>query len=211
MKKPKPGDMPGIRYPVPLDDVVDVTTAISQRAPHQRFLIGGASAGACLAAAATLRLRDEKNEGPDRLVLAYGTFHAALPALAPEVKARVRGRYGIAQANPATVERMNRNYAGSLEAMSDFQAFPGGGDLSDFPPTLMLDADRDTFRASGQAFRDELVAAGTAVEYRVVTDSRHGFFDKPETPTFAEGIRRIHAWLDHGVIEPGNLASSKDK
>lgn len=211
MKKPKPGDLPGIRFPVPLEDVIDVTNAIRKKAPHGRFLLGGASAGACLAAAATLRLRDEKNEGPDRLILAYGTFHAALPALTPEIKARVRGRYGIAQFNPATVERMNRNYAGSPAAMADSHAFPGGADLSGFPPTLMLDADHDTLRASGHSFRDELITAGTALEYRVIADSRHGFLDKPETPTFAEGIRRIHGWLNHSwSAEPGNLASSND-
>ena len=211
IKKPQPGVLPGIRYPVPLDDVIDVINAIRKEEPRRRLLLGGASAGACLAAAATIRLRDEKKEGPDRLILAYGTFHAALPALTPEIKTRVRGRYGIAQFNPATVERMNRNYAGSLAAMSDPHAFPGGADLSGFPPTLMLDADHDTLRASGQAFRDELKAAGTTIEYRVVADSRHGFLDKPQTPTFPEGIRRIHAWLNHSRSdEPGKLASSKE-
>ncbi|WP_432246216.1 alpha/beta hydrolase (plasmid) [Arthrobacter sp. G.S.26] len=210
-EEPTPGILPGIRFPVPLDDIIDVTNAIRKETPNRRLLLGGASAGACLAAAATLRLRDEKKEGPDRLILAYGTFHAALPALPPEVQSRVGGRHAP-QFDPATVERMNRNYAGSPAAMSDFHAFPGGADLWGFPPTLMLDADHDTLRASGQTLRDELKNAGTVLDYHVVADSRHGFLGKQETPTFAEGIRRIHAWLAHSWSDdPGNLASSKDK
>ncbi|MDR6438693.1 xylan 1,4-beta-xylosidase [Paenarthrobacter nicotinovorans] len=211
IRKPKPGILPGIRFPVPLEDVVDVIHAIRNEVPRRRLVLGGASAGACLAAAATLHLRDEEMEGPDRLVLAYGTFHAALPALTPEIKARVRGRHGIAQFNRATVERMNRNYAGSPAAMSDFHAFPGGANLAGFPPTLMLDADHDTLRASGQAFSDELKDAGTAIEYRLVADSRHGFLDKPETPAFAEGIRRMQVWLNCSRRdEAGNGASSAE-
>ncbi|MFJ6158746.1 alpha/beta hydrolase [Pseudarthrobacter sp. NPDC092184] len=204
ISKPKPGVLPGIRFPVPLDDVIDAANAIRKESPNRRLILGGASAGACLAAAATLRLRDEGQELPARLILAYGTFHADLPTLPPDIRARVRGRHGIAQFNPRVVERMNRNYAGSPAAMSDFHAFPGGGDVSEFPPTLMLDADRDTLRASGQAFRDELITAGTALKYCVVVDARHGFLDKPETRSFADGIKRIHAWLSHSwVQEPG--------
>ena len=133
--------------------------------------------------------------GPDRLLLAYGTFHAALPPVPEELRARIRGRHGLVQFRPDTVEKMNRNYAGSVEAMADPFAFPGGHDLTGMPPTLVLDADRDSLRASGEAFARELAAAGGNVSHEVVPETSHGFLDRPGSAAFADGIRRAAYWL----------------
>jgi xylan 1,4-beta-xylosidase len=83
VRKLPPGRPAGVRFPVPVDDVVDVFAWVRERSVHGRVVLGGASAGACLAASAAVRFRDEGRAGPDRLVLAYGTFHAALPAPSP--------------------------------------------------------------------------------------------------------------------------------
>lgn len=45
--------------------------------------------------------------------------------------------------------------------MADPFAFPGGHDLSGMPPTLVLDADRDSLRASGERFATELPTVGS--------------------------------------------------
>lgn len=194
IREPKPGKLAGIRYPIPLEDVLDAVTSVMDDAPRHAVALGGASAGACLAAAATLRLRDEGREGPTRLILAYGTFHAALPAISPGVRSRVR-RHGFTQFRSQTVEKMNWNYAGSLEAMGDHYAFPGGTDLTGFPPTLVLDAYLDILRASGEAFACELHRAGVPVEHAVVPSSRHGFLNRPGTKSFDVGIEKLELWL----------------
>jgi xylan 1,4-beta-xylosidase len=197
-RKPKPGVLPGVRFPVPLDDVTDAFTWARELSSDGRVVLGGASAGACLAAATTLRLRDEGRLGPTRLVLAYGTLHAALPLPSAQLVARIRGHHRFLQIQAATVDRMNRNYAGSPEAMADPHAFPGGRGVHDFPPTLVLDADRDSLRASGEAFAAELDAARVAVEHRVVPDSRHGFFERPKRRHFRVGIDILVEWLGNG-------------
>ena len=194
---PRPGVLDGIRYPVPLDDVIDVVFQVraeADAAGHE-LVLGGASAGACLAAAATLRLIREGQVGPDRLLLAYGTFHAELPPLSRELRTRIRGRHAFTQFRPSTVERMNRNFVGRIETMADPFAFPGGHDLSGMPPTHVLDADRDTLRASGEAFARELTEAGVDMQYRVVAESGHGFLNRPGTSHFDDGIGIMHAWL----------------
>ncbi|MET9992740.1 alpha/beta hydrolase [Streptomyces mutabilis] len=192
-RDPRPGRLPGVRFPVPLDDVVDAFGAVSrERGP---VLLGGASAGACLAAAAALRMEAEENALPAGLVLAYGTFHAALPPVSAELRGRLRGRHGLAQFRPDTVRRMNHNYAGSAEAMALPFAFPGGHRLPPLPPTLMVDADRDVLRASGEAFAGELAASGTVVTHRVVQEAPHGFLDRPHRPHFATGIALIGDWI----------------
>ncbi|WP_335991212.1 alpha/beta hydrolase [Glycomyces sp. MUSA5-2] len=194
-RKPEPGVLDGVRYPVPLDDVVDAVSSVHTEGTAPAIVLGGASAGACLAAAAALRLRAEGSLGPDRLLLAYGTFHAELPPITPDIAVRIRGRHGLVQFRPSTVERMNRNYAGRIDAMDDPFAFPGGHDLAGLPPTLCLDADRDSLRASGQRFAAELRSAGVAVEHQLVPESTHGFLDRPGTPGFNDGIARAAAWL----------------
>jgi xylan 1,4-beta-xylosidase len=185
----------GIRFPIPLEDVLDVVDQVRSEAVHGRITLGGASAGACLAAAATLRLIRENRPGPAAVVLAYGTFHADLPPIPDELGARIRGRHAIAQFRPQTVERMNRNYAGRPEAMADATAFPGGHDLTGFPPTLLVDADRDSLRASGGAFAAELARFNVPVDYEIVAEAPHGFLNRPESGYFATGMATISGWL----------------
>lgn len=95
------------RYPVPVDAVVSAGDDLRSEQP--RLVFGGASAGACLAVSAALRLRDDGKDLPDGLVLCYGTFHAALPSLPESVRARVRGLRGLTQFSPRVIHRMNLN------------------------------------------------------------------------------------------------------
>lgn len=191
-REPRPGTLQGIRYPVPLDDVLDVIEAVTADAP---VALGGASAGACLAAAAALRLRDDGSTRIESLLLAYGTFHAALPPIDAALRERLRGRHGLAQFRPRTVHLMNLSYAGSKAAMDAPYAFPGAKDLGGLPRTLVLDADRDSLRASGSAFATELGEAGVAVRHEVVPDTTHGFLNRPGRPQFDEAIRTLAGFL----------------
>ena len=194
-RAPRDGQLKGNRFPLPVDDVSDAIRHVQERSPHGRFTLGGASAGACLTAAATLRLRDEGGQLPLSLVFAYGTFHATLPAQSPALEAQLGGKTGFGSMNPAQAYKMNRNYAGSPDVMDNPYAFPGGHDLSGLPRTLMIDAFHDGLRASGEAFSQELAAAGVPVDYSVVEGSNHGFLNTPKKPTFDVGISRITDWL----------------
>lgn len=199
LRKPLPGTLPGVRFPIPLDDVTAAFEAVSLNAsrddkPAPRIAIGGASAGACLAAAATWDL-SKREKRPAALVLAYPTVHAELPPIQPELKRKLRSFRGLWQFTPATVERMNRNYAGSLAAMADPRAFPGGADLSKFPDSLILNAEFDSLRASGDAFASELRAHHIPVENEYVAGTRHGFLNKPGTDGMTAGLDRIASWL----------------
>lgn len=194
LRDPDPALMEGIRFPIPVDDAVDAFVAVADSSPRPVSL-GGASAGACLAAAAAAHLVSQTSISPASLTLAYGTFHAALPTVTADISSRIRGRGRLTQFRPETVHRMNLNYAGSVEAMSDSYAFPGGHALTPLPRSLLVDADRDSLRASGRAFAEELRMAGTAVTYAVIDDAKHGFLDHPGTPEFAAGVDAITAFL----------------
>jgi acetyl esterase len=79
--------------------------------------------------------------------------------------------------------------------MSNPYAFPGGHDLTGFPPTLLLDADRDSLRASSGAFAQELDRAGVPVDYEIVAQATHGFLNRPGTAHFNTGMRAMVRWL----------------
>jgi acetyl esterase len=189
------GALPGIRYPLPLDDVIAAFAHVRATTPDGRVFLGGASAGACLSAAAAVRMRDTDQAPSAGLVLAYGTFHATLPPRSTELRSRTSGIRGLVQFTPARTAKLNRNYAGTVQALQDPHAFPGGHDLHGLPPTLMIDADHDTLRASGELFARELDAANVAVDSSFVAGSWHGFLDRPRQPAFDEALRRITVWL----------------
>ncbi|WP_307852549.1 alpha/beta hydrolase [Glaciihabitans sp. dw_435] len=190
---PRVPGLRGFRYPVPVDDVVAVVNEVVGTAPSG-VILGGASSGACLVAAAVLRRRESGTGGGVRGVfLAYGTFHALMPRRAPELVRRLRG-YRRYTHVPRLVRLMNLNYAGTRAALLLPDAFPGGHPPGDFPPTLFIDADRDALRASGGEFARELTDAAVPVEYHVLPDIGHAFFDRPEIPEFAQGIRLIVEW-----------------
>lgn len=192
---PRPRRVGGDRFPAALHDVVDVIDAVTT--DREPYSLGGASAGACLAASAAITLRAQTlSAAPARLALAYGTFHAALPAMQPELRKRVSGRHALGQFTPRAVQIMNDNYVGADARFAPEGAFPGDAfSLSNLPPILLLDADRDVLRASGARFGDQLREAGAQVDQFVVPESRHGFLDRPQTQSFTKEVQRLAAWL----------------
>ena len=74
----------GVTYPVPHDDMVAATrwvrgNARSLGVDTGRISVGGASAGATLAAGAAVRLRDEDGWPPAHLILGYPVAHPVVP------------------------------------------------------------------------------------------------------------------------------------
>jgi acetyl esterase len=192
--KLKPSDN---RYPGPLHDVLDTYLDLAT-AWSSTPILGGASAGADLALAAALRLRDGEGASPAALVLLYGTFHGHPAPMPPELSARLRLRdraLGVFL-GADSLERMNMNYGGTAESLDDHSVFPGGGDLRGLPPTLVLNADRDGLRASGDAIAVELGSAGVPVTASVLADAAHGFLNKPKTVHFRQGVDEMINWMN---------------
>jgi len=189
------------RFPAALDDVAAALEDVLARSPHG-VVLGGASAGACLAAAATLRALDV-GVRPVGAVFAYGFFHGVHPR-ARDPRQRSRRHRRVTHA-PWALDAMNRGYAGSRRALGDRLAFPGGHDVGLFPRTLVVNAEHDNMRASGDLFASELAASGVDVDHHVLAGTRHAFLNRPDLVEFTTTTSLIADWcLSPRIQDPGS-------
>ena len=174
----------GVHYPVPHDDVVAAVRWAGKSAPSLgidpgRVSVGGASAGANLAAGAALRLRDTDGQPPAGLIFAYGVAHSVIPPVSGEHAVLMREVPAMLQFPPTATSFFNVNYLGGPISEASGYAFPALADLRGLCPTLVLNAEYDDLRASGQAFTAALAAAGVDVRQVMATSMLHGFLNLP--------------------------------
>jgi acetyl esterase/lipase len=174
----------GVHYPVPHDDVTAAVRWVRDNAPALgvdpgRVSVGGASAGANLAAGAALKLRDADRQPPAQLIFAYGVAHTVIPPLSADHAALMREVPAMMQFPPEATGFFNVNYLGGPLSTSDGYAFPAQADLRGLCPVLVLNAEYDDLRASGQAFTSALAAAGVDVRQVMAAGLLHGFLNLP--------------------------------
>jgi acetyl esterase len=186
-------------YPVPLDDVVAAYAwavdhaAELGSAPH-RVALGGASAGGNLVCGATLRLRDTGGPLPPLLLPMYPIVHPELPPFSDDLSVKLAEVPPEHVFDPPRVIEMNSAYVGA--SAPDGYAFAGlAADLTGFPRTLIVNDEYDTLRASGEAFAEQLAAAGVDVRVVLVPGVLHGHLNltgyPPALETFALMAREI--------------------
>ncbi len=170
----------GVHYPVPLDDCVAAARWLRDNGSKlgvdpARVTIGGASAGGNLAVATTLRLRDEDDWQPASVVPVYPVLHDVLPPLTPEIATAFEEVPPALRFTPEGTGFMNANYLGGHPA--DGYSFPTHADLAGLAPTLLVTAEYDDLRTTGEVFADQLSAAGVDVRLVQADGMLHGFLN----------------------------------
>jgi acetyl esterase/lipase len=204
---------PRARFPVASLQIVEafdwaVANADRLGADPSRVALGGASAGGNLATGAAMRLRDRATTAPSALALVYPVLHAPLPEADDDLRALLDGLPPFLTFPPEATTAINANYLGDADDQHGY-AFAGGHDLRGLPPTLIVNADRDRLRASGEAFGAELATAG--VDVRVVRErgAVHGFLNKIGDPVAERTLALIAEVLTGNRPVPGD--SSHDR
>lgn len=177
----------GVHHPVPLDDAVAAAEWLRAATPGP-FVVGGASAGGCLAAAVALRLRDA-GRAPDLALLMYPLLHPIVPEPDADLAAIVERVPEAFRFRPEQTVALNANYLGG--AAPDAYAFPGLADLRGFPPTYLETDEFDDLRASGELFARQLADAGVDVEYVVAAGVPHGHLNAVGSPYAAASADRM--------------------
>jgi acetyl esterase len=195
-----PGQPPGrVHYPVASEEVVAAFTWATASHPDTGgWFLGGASAGANLAAGAALRLRDDGRSLPRGVLLVYPVLHAELPPMTAELTAKVATLPDPGLVGAESIRRMNLNYVREPAALNEPYAFPGGHDLTGLPPTFILNSDVDPLRASGQQYGAELAAAGVDLVMIREGGVHHGHLNEPDNPGAIVSIHRMAEWMRSG-------------
>ena len=160
-----------------------------------RLMIGGASAGANLAVATVLRLRDREQLQPfGGAVLQFGAYD--LSGASPS---------GRAYADEWFIQA----YAGHVADRTNPDISPLYGDLHGFPPVLLVVGALDIVLEDSPAMAARLSAAGNEVDLRVYPESLHAFTSFP-TAMAAAALDGIESWLAAGSTSGDRLDHVSD-
>lgn len=171
-----------ICYPVPQDDCAAVLEAVRAApdrfgADPRRIAIGGASAGAALAAGVTVRVSGE-GRPPWQTLLVYPLVHPGVPEPDAELAEALAAAPAALAFPPAMSEAIDRTMLGGGRETATPYAYAGvSDDLSGFPPTYVENDEFDALRASGHRFAEQLRAAGVDVVEVTRPGVPHGHLD----------------------------------
>jgi acetyl esterase len=152
-----------------------------------RLVIGGASAGANLAMATLIRLRDKGLVSPFAgAVLQFGCY---------DLSGQSPGGRAVAD------EFFIKAYAGDVADRTNPDISPLFGDLKGLPPALLVVGTLDIVFDDNLAMLARLVSAGVEVDIRVYPESPHGFTSFP-TAMAEAATKGIESWLDNRLAKP---------
>jgi acetyl esterase len=172
----------GVHYPVPHDDVVAAFRWTRDNAgalgiDPARLSLGGASAGGNLAIGAALKLRDEDGEPPAALLPIYPVAHPVLPPASASLAAKMAEVPSLLRFRPEDTDFFNTNYLGGPLSKADGYAFGALAVLAGLPPTLVINAEYDDLRSSGEDFVARCALAGVDVRQVTAVGMLHGFLN----------------------------------
>jgi acetyl esterase len=188
---------PEAKYPVALDQVCHVVQVMAEGRIVRGLAAGGVvlagdSAGANLAVAAALRLRDEGRTGLVRgLVLNYGVFDRATSAEAD----RRFGGHGY-MLSGAEMEVFWRNYLRDERDAQDPLVCPVRAELRGLPPVLMIVPECDVLAEQSRAMAVRLGDAGVPVTFNVYPGATHSFLEAVSIAPLADrALAETGSWL----------------
>ncbi|KQQ05981.1 MULTISPECIES: alpha/beta hydrolase [unclassified Rathayibacter] len=178
-----------VRYPVPLDDVHAAWLELRAETPEATpVAIGGASAGAALALATALRLRDAGARPPEHVLLAYPFAHFPNPAVDDDVLRELMTLPALLRFPTVGIEGMVRTYVGRLSDLPA-DALPGAAPLAGLPPMSVMVNEFDELRGSAELLLRQLAEAGVAATGYLARGMPHGHLNR--TPALPEVDRSL--------------------
>jgi epsilon-lactone hydrolase len=156
-------------FPTPLDDCLAAYRLLLEERRPEEIVVGGASAGGNLVAAMVLRARDEGLPLPAAVVINTGAFD--LTGSGDTLQTN-DGLDSVLHGSTAPVMEV---YAGSTD-LRDPYISPLFGDLTGFPPTILLTGTRDMLLSDNVRMHRALRAAGVDADLHVWEAAGHGGF-----------------------------------
>lgn len=186
---------PEAKFPRALNECVEAIRYVAKHGQDwgldsSKILLGGDSAGANLALAAAIQLRDQGGPALKGILLAYPVCDSNFES--PSYREFATG-YGL------TRERMSMYWNFYVERPHDLRhplAAPLRAELVGLPPALILLAELDVLRSEGEALAEKLRRSGVDTEVNIFNGVIHGFLGASSTVAKARhAFRRAGDWL----------------
>ncbi len=198
---------PAHRFPAPLDDVVAVhhwatTAGDAHGIDPDRVALGGASAGAHLAAAAALAFRDAGTRLPAALVLAYPVTD---PLGGPYPETCDPDCPPLLWLDAEAVGGLFDVLVGASGEVPD-AAVPARNDLRGLPPMLVTTAECDALAPQGLRFARLARSAGVDATVHRAAGLLHGYLNTVGDSAPADRALARHVdWLRERLRTPATL------
>lgn len=175
-------------FPQGLADVVHTLRWLSEHGASEgvdpaRIAIAGDSAGANLALAACLRLRDAGEPLPRAAAFVYGVWSPDLDS--PSHAAFGDGRYFL---STATMAWFWDHYVPEPSGRGDPLVSPLFADLRGLPPVYLSAAELDPLRDDSERLARRLIEAGVDLDWRLWRGVTHGCFQMSRMLPRADGF-----------------------
>lgn len=165
---------PEHRFPVAFDEIVAVIRLAAREGSEfgidpKRLAVGGDSAGANLALAAAVALRDAGEHALGFMLLIYGCFST-------DTESQSWQRFGRGAGLSQTQMRwIWETYLEQPEQQRDWRAAPMLADLAGLPPAHLIVGNLDPLLDDSHRLADRLTQAGVPCELKVYEGLNHGF------------------------------------
>lgn len=168
-------------YPAGLEDCLQATDALMtpiEGEKERKWILMGDSAGGNLAAAVSLKRKEENKRLPESQILLYPLTHWDHTENSPFKSIITNGYdYGL---TIKKIQEYMEMYAPDEEIRkSPYIAPLMADDLSKQPDTLIITTEYDPLRDEGEAYGVQLKKAGNHVEVHRILNSVHGFITYP--------------------------------
>lgn len=197
---------PEHHHPAALDDVAAVvrwaqTAGAAAGIDPDRLVVGGASAGATLAGAAVVALRDAGAPLPRGLVLAYPVIDPLGGPYPPEPHPACPPLLWL---DRAAIVPMFETYLGRDASDARPPIVLGAVDPTGLPPTLVTTAEVDALAAQADRFAETARAAGVDVTQHRAEGVLHGYLNTVGGSRPADRALADHVEWVRGVIGDEN-------
>ncbi|GAA0371467.1 alpha/beta hydrolase [Alkalibacterium iburiense] len=186
-------------YPHGLNDclrAIEVLLTPIEGEENRKWILMGDSAGANLAAAVSLRLKEENRVLPDKQVLLYPVTYWDHTENSPFKSITDNGyEYGL---TIKKIQEYMEMYAPDESIRKERFISPlMAEDLSHQPDTLIITAEYDPLRDEGEAYGEALEKAGNKTRVHRILNSVHGFITYPAfAEPLVEAINVMKEFLD---------------
>jgi monoterpene epsilon-lactone hydrolase len=183
---------PDFPYPAALDDALAVWKEVAKSRNPGRIGLFGTSTGGGMTLALVLKLKELKLPLPGAIMA--GTPWADLTKTGDtyftnELVDNVLG------SNDGLLEAAARLYAGTHNLKEPLLS-PVYGDLSGFPPTILLSGTRDLFLSNTVRVHQKLLRAGGVAELLVFEGQSHAqYMSAPEAPETADAWTQVASFF----------------